>query len=134
MTADSTPNVELHTPNDVLENPISPSYAVGTEIIAVPEPIPESRSMKEGFTAKPDRDNSSADIPTMRPRRGRCKRKRGRGRRNRSQQLREDKERLIAQHTLDEIKIQHLKREIKARWLQHAEFLARRLHSRARSI
>jgi hypothetical protein len=36
--ADSTPNVELHTPNNVLKNSIDPTYAASTQTIAGSEP------------------------------------------------------------------------------------------------
>jgi hypothetical protein len=42
MMADSAPNVELHTSNDVLENSIGPAYAVSTQTITGPEPKAKS--------------------------------------------------------------------------------------------
>ncbi|KAJ6020198.1 hypothetical protein N7522_000273 [Penicillium canescens] len=140
MTADSTPNVELHASNDVLGNSIDPAYAVSTQTIVGPEPKARSqpKTMKEGFTAKPDRVRPSSgdavEKPIIRSHRDKRKEKRGRRRRNRAQQLNDYNERLVAQHTHDEIRIQHLKRHTKSRWLQDAEFLASRLNSRARSV
>ncbi|KAJ5858305.1 hypothetical protein N7534_003582 [Penicillium rubens] len=141
--ADSTPNVELHTPNNVLKNSIDPTYAASTQTIAGSEPqaSPNQRqpkSMKEYFTAKPEREypssGESAVISIMKNRRDKRKEKRGRRRRNRAQQRDDYIERLVIQHTHDKTKIQHLKQQINSRWLQDAEFLARRLHSRARSV
>ncbi|KAJ6027466.1 hypothetical protein N7460_012283 [Penicillium canescens] len=143
MMADSTPNVELHTSNDVLGNRIDPAYAVSTQTIAGPEPKARSsqqqpKTMKEALTAKPDRVRPSSgdavEKPIIRSHRDKRKEKRGRRRRNRAQQLNDYNERLVAQHTHDEIRIQHLKRHIKSRWLQDAEFLASRLSSRAPSV
>jgi hypothetical protein len=94
--------------------------------------------MKEGVTAKQDRvlpsSRDAVEKPMIRSRRDKRKEKRGRRRRNRAQQLNDYNERLVAQHTHDEIRIQHLKRQIKSRWLQDAEFLASRLSSRAQSV
>jgi hypothetical protein len=94
--------------------------------------------MKEYFTAKPEREypssGESAVISIMKNRRDKRKEKRGRRRRNRAQQRDDYIERLVIQHTHDKTKIQHLKQQINSRWLQDAEFLARRLHSRARSV
>lgn len=94
--------------------------------------------MKERFTAKPERKHPSSgestELPIIERSRDKRKEKRGRRRRNRAQQRDDYNERLVAQHKHDEIRIQHLKRQIKSRWLQDADFLARRLHSRARSV
>ncbi|KAJ5766718.1 uncharacterized protein N7511_004334 [Penicillium nucicola] len=141
--ADSTSHVELHTSNDNLKNSVNPTYAASTQTIADPEPKARSnqrqpRSMKACSTAKPERkypsSGESGERPIIRSYRDNRKERRGRRRRNRAQQLNDTNERLVAQHMHDEIRIQHLKRQIKSRWLQDAEFLARRLHSRARSV
>ncbi|KAJ5300226.1 hypothetical protein N7508_007469 [Penicillium antarcticum] len=134
--SDSAPNVELHTSNDVLENSIGPAYAVSTQTITGPEPKAKSnqrqpKSTKECFTAKP---GESAVISIIKSRRDKRKEKQGRRRRNRAQQREDYIERLVAQHTHDEIRILHLKQQINSRWRQDAEFLAHKLHSRARSV
>ncbi|KAJ5346199.1 hypothetical protein N7452_004203 [Penicillium brevicompactum] len=142
MMADSMPDVELHSSSDVLKNSVNPPYADSTQTNADPDPAAGSnqrqpKSMEERFTAKPERKYSSeesTESPITRRRRDKRKEKRGRKRRNRAQQLNEYNGRLVARHMHDEIRIQDLKRQIKLRWLQDVEFLARRLHSRAHSV
>ncbi|KAJ5347018.1 uncharacterized protein N7506_000271 [Penicillium brevicompactum] len=141
MMAESMLDVELHCSSDVLKNSVNPPYADSTQTNADPDPAAESnqrqpKSMEERFTAKPERRYSSegSTITHHWRRRDKRKEKRGRKRRNRAQQLNDYNERLVARHMHNEIRIQDLKRQIKLRWLQDVEFLARRLHSRAHTV